>query len=213
MADIFREVEEDLRRDNLARIWQRYGAYLIGLAVAIALGTAAWVAWDRYAERQAAERARAYAAATALVERGDRPAALEALGGIAESSGGYAILARLRQAALLAEAGDAAGAVALYEALAADSAAAEPYRQLALLLIGLHTLDTADPAALRERLAPLTAAGNPWRYSALEITALLALRAGETERARELLAELAEDAAAPLGVRERSAELLASLQG
>src|SRR5690349_4862887 len=33
MSDIFREIDEELRRDNIAKLWQRYGKYVIGLAV------------------------------------------------------------------------------------------------------------------------------------------------------------------------------------
>ena len=40
MSDIFREIDEELRRDNFAKLWERYGQYLIGLAVLIVLITA-----------------------------------------------------------------------------------------------------------------------------------------------------------------------------
>ena len=33
MSDIFREIDEELRRDNLLKLWQRYGRYVIGVVV------------------------------------------------------------------------------------------------------------------------------------------------------------------------------------
>lgn len=213
MADIFREVEEDLRRDNLAKLWRRYGMWIVGAAVAIVVATAAFVGWRQYQDSRRMEIARQYVAAADLLGRSDREGALRAFAALSGAGGGYGVLARLRQAELLAEGGDAAGATAAYEAIAADGSVDRPYRDLAVILLALHEVDSGDPAALIARLEPLTAAGNPWRYSALELTGLLARRVGETARAREIFAGLADDAQAPLGVRERATQLLASLPG
>jgi hypothetical protein len=213
LADIFQEVEEDLRRENLAKLWRRYGPWIIGLAVAIVVATAAVVGWRKYDESQRAALAREYAQATDLLARADRDAALHAFAAIGAQGGGYGALARLQEAQLLARAGDDAGAAALYERVAADRSLDQPYRDLAVILLALHGLDSGDPAALTARLEPLTAADNPWRYSALELTGLLAKRAGQTARAREIFAGLADDLQAPLGVRERATQLLASLPG
>ena len=35
MSDIFREVDEDLRREQYKKLWERFGSYVIGLAVLI----------------------------------------------------------------------------------------------------------------------------------------------------------------------------------
>ena len=66
MADIFQEVEEDLRRDKAARLWRRYGSYVLVAALAIVAGTAAYVWWKQHvAARQIAE-GDAFAAAAQL---------------------------------------------------------------------------------------------------------------------------------------------------
>ena len=77
----------------------------------------------------------------------------------------------------------------------------------------LHRLDSGNPDSLTEELAPLTADDNPWRYSALELMALLAHRAGDKTRAVEHYTRLADDAAAPQGLRARAAEMLSYLGG
>ena len=53
MADIFREVEEDIRRDRLQQLWDKYGIYLIGLVVGIIALTSLVVGWRAYTQSQA----------------------------------------------------------------------------------------------------------------------------------------------------------------
>lgn len=212
MTDLIREVEEDLRRENLEKLWRKYGSYALVAAVLIVLTVAANVGWQHYSASQRDGRARGYEAALNLVAAEDAKAQ-ESLQAVAQGSDGYAALARLHAAALKAEAGDIDGAVATYEQLAADSSVDRPLRDLSLILLAARTADTADPAQLTQRLQPLTDAANPWRYSALEITALLARRAGDAEKAQQILTGLADDLNAPRALRQRATELLAALKG
>jgi hypothetical protein len=212
VSDIIREIDEDLRRENLEKLWRKYGIYLLGLAVVIVLAIAGYTGWQRYSESYRAERARQYESVLQLIAAGDAKAS-EELAVLAADDDGYGALARLQAAALKAKAGDVAGAVAIYEQLAADGSVDEQLRQLALILLALHTADTAAPDALTERLQPLTEPGNPWRYSALEITAVLAHRSGDTAKAQEILTGLADDLDAPQALRQRATEMLAALKG
>jgi len=209
VTDIFREVDEELRRESFEKLWRKYGAYAIALAVVIVLAVGAIVGWQRYSEHRQAERARQYVAAVSS----SGPEAVAALQSLATGSDGYAALALLHEAATKAKAGDTAGAVATYEKLAADGSVDQPFRDLAVILLALATADTASPADLTARLAPLTDASNPWHYSALEITALLARRAGDTARAQQIYSGLADDLNAPQALRARAAEMLAALRG
>ena len=45
MSDIFREIDEELRRDNLLKLWSRYGRYVIAVAVLALVIAGAIVAW------------------------------------------------------------------------------------------------------------------------------------------------------------------------
>lgn len=212
MTDLIREVEEDLRRESLEKLWRKYGSYALVLAILVVLAVAAIAGWGRYTTNQRAERARQYEAALSLVAAAD-PKAADALQVLAQGSDGYAALARLQAAALKADAGDIAGVATAYEEMATDENLDQPIRDLAMILLALHTADGADPAQLTQRLQPLTDAASPWRYSALEITALLARRAGDTEKARQILTGLADDLNAPRSLRQRATELLAALKG
>jgi hypothetical protein len=214
MSDIFREIDEELRRDNLGKLWARYGAYVIGLAVVIVVATAAVVGWREYqAGVQRAESVR-YAAALDLVSKNQLSQAADSFSLLArEAGGGQAVLARFQEAALRAKAGDEAAAIGAYKALAQDGSVDVVYRDLATLLAALHELGSADPKSVIAEVAPLSTEGNPWRPSALEITALANLRAGDRAKARDIYKGLADDLTAPQGLRARAAEMIAALAG
>jgi hypothetical protein len=212
VSDIIREIDEDLRRENLEKLARKYGGYVLGLAVGVVLAIAAYTGWQRYAESYRADRARQYESVLQLIASGDAKAADE-IAALAADDDGYAALARFQSAALKAEAGDAAGAAALYEQLAADGSVDGHLRDLAVILLALHTADTAAPDVLTQRLQRLTAPGNPWRHSALEITAVLAHRSGDKAKAQEILTGLADDLDAPQALRQRATEMLAALKG
>lgn len=215
MADIFKEVEEDLRREKLEQLWKRYGRAVIALAVLVVIGTAGSVAWQRYQQHREAQLAEQYGAAIALTDptTGDLAKADAALANIADAGGGYGALAALERAAVKAKAGDLDGAGKIYDGLASDSGAPAALRDLARLLKAMRLVDSGDPAALTASLAPLMAPENPWRFSATELTALLALKSGDQKRATELFTQLADDQAAPSSLRARAAEMAAALKG
>lgn len=214
MSDIFQEIDEDLRRDRLTGLWKRYGNFVAAAAALVVLGTAGIVGWREYRERQNKAQADVFIKAMEQVEAGEAAAAKAAFGQLAKDAGaGYAMLARLQQAALLAKGGDSAGAVKLYEEIAADGRVEQALRDLAVLLIAQNTIDSADPAQLAQRLSSLAQEKNPWRHTAMELQALLAKRAGDTAKAKEIYTKLADDLSAPQGLRARAAEMLAILGG
>jgi hypothetical protein len=230
VSDFIREVDEDLRRENLEKLWRKYGFFAIAAAVIVILGVAGFVGWQRYTASHRGERSHQFQAALELAAKPDVVAAAQtlqaiatpppavteasqALEAVARDDDGYGILAQLHDAALKGRTGDPAGAIAIYQKLAADSRVDQPFRDLAVILLALQTVDSATPAELTQRLQPLTAAGNPWHYSALELTAILAKRAGDTEKAKQILTDLAADLNAPRALRARAAETLAALKG
>lgn len=211
MADIFREVDEDLRREKAQEIWRKYGLYFLAAAIVLVLATAAVVAWREWRQSQLRAEGAQLVAATELAAK-DQQKAVESLSAFAgQASDGYAVLARLDEAALRVKQGDTAGAAAVYEKVAADTGVPGTYRDIAVVMLALNTLDTAEPKAMVARLAPITAADNPMRFSALELTALLERKGGDEAKAKEIFRKLGEDVAAPGPLRERAREMLRAL--
>lgn len=215
MADIFREVDEEVRRDRILRLGRRYGlsiAAVVLLVLVIAVGI---VLWRQHHREDRMTEAAAFL--DALTERARDPASTAAdLADLAEQAeGGYRSLALLQLAAMKAESGTHADAIAAYDAIAADEGADPALRAIACLKAAMLFADLGQAQAARERLAPLLAedeaATSPWRPLALEIEAVLALEGGDPEGARARLRELSLLAAAPAGLRSRAAELLAAL--
>jgi hypothetical protein len=211
VSDIFREIDEELRRDNLLALWSRYGRYVIGAAavvLAIAAGVAAWRT-HQLSERQA--QSAQFANALALAREGKIGAASTVFAVIAKERGGYGVLASFEHAALLAKSGDQKKAAEAYEHIAEDSSVSPAFRGLATLLAVMQGRADTDPKATIARLAPLTAADSAWRPTALELTAANELKLGQQKAALLIYRGLADDLAAPRGLRARAAEMAAAL--
>ena len=187
---LLREIDEDIRRERFAKLWKRYGTYVIG------------------------EAAEQFTAAVALASK-DRVAAEERLRAIAKDGpSGYGLLAAFQQAALLAKSGDRQAARNAYQDL--QRSASDPiYRDLAILSEAMVALGgealPIDADAIRNKLQPLTLDGNSWRFSARELTAVLAWRGGQTSEAKEQLNALAADPQTPADIRDRAQQMLAQI--
>ena len=214
MADIFQEVDEDVRRDKQSELWAKYGKVVIAAAVAIIVVTAGTVSWREYSKNRQLEAGGQFAVAKALVSAAKDAEAAKAFAALAaDADKGYAWIARLEEAAALARSGDVEAALGIYDALAADSGVDESFRQLAALHAASYLLDRGDSDGARTRLKGLTEAASPWRHSARELQALVAMAEGNTEEAGKVFKALSEDATAPRGARARATEMLAALGG
>ncbi len=212
MTDIFREVDEDIRKERYGKLWKKYGRYLVALAVLIVVVTVALVLWSSHRDSVRQDRGDAFAAALALAQGGSSTQAAASFAELAEDvGGGLGALARLQEAAAYIESGDVRAAIAAYDLLADDGGADRLLRDLARLLAVIHSMDSASTSELTDRLAPLTGDDNPYRYSAREMLALVSYRSGDVAGALDQLRALSDDASAPLGIRQRATELISAL--
>lgn len=215
---LFREVDEDLRHEQMARLWKKYGGVVIAAALAVVVSVAGYQGWQAWQASVRQDEAGRYADAMRQLDANQPQQAAEALAALAQGSGtGYGPVAALRRAALLAEQGDTTSAISQWQALAADGSAEAPFRDLARLLAVMHQMpatgETGAADSLTAELQPLTDPANPFRFSALELTAVLALRQGDDTRARDLYTALVNDGGTPQGVRSRARQMLAALGG
>ena len=209
---LLREIEEELRHERFAKLWQRFGNWVIGAAIAVVAIVAGHQGWQSHQMSQREQASVRYTAAVRLAAGNNAAEAEKAFAQLAPAApAGYAMLARFREAALAAKQGDSLRAASLYRRLAADGGLDNSYRDLAALQAAFAVADSAEPQALRQEIARLAAADSPWRHLARELSALLSLRAGDREAAREEFRRLAEDAAAPAALKARAAEIAAGL--
>lgn len=211
MSDIFREIDEELRRDNLLQLWSRYGRYLIAAVLGVLLVAGAIVVWRNHELALRRAEATRYAGALGLAQAGKPADAAKVFAVIAGEGGGYGLLAKFEEAGLLAKSGDLKAAIAVYDGIAASPGVAPQFRGLAALLSVVRAMPQIDPRAAIKRLAPLTKAGDPWRPTALELTAIAHLEEGDAEGALALYKGLADDPTTPRSLRARAAEMAAAL--
>jgi hypothetical protein len=209
MSDIFREVDEEVRRDQAAQIWARYQNLFIAIAIIIIAATAGWRLYDHSRLKQAEEAGAKYEAALMLARDGKAAEAEGAFEQIAKNGPkGYAVLARLREAAEYS-ASDPAAAVKAFDAIAADGTIDPLFQNLARLRAALLRLDEADEKEIETRLGTMTAGDNPFRFSAREALALAALKHDDFETAGRQLDTIVVDPQAPASMRQRAEALLA----
>jgi hypothetical protein len=206
---IFAEVDEEVRREKLKQLWERYGTLIVAGAVVIVLGIGGWRGYQWWEARKAAEAGAAFEAAAALAEQHKHAEAEAAFAKIvADAPSGYRTLARFREAASLGER-DPKAAVKIYDTLATDSGAGAVMQDLANLRAGflLADIDTYD--ALRARLEPLTAADRPFRHTARELLAFAAWRGNNAAAVKQWIDTIMADAETPASTRTRIDMLMA----
>jgi len=212
VSDIFREVDEEVRRERLEQLWKRYGNHAIAAMIVVLAGIAGWRGYGYWEQRKAAESGAAFEAASALADEGKHAEAQAAFAKLAtDGTAGYRVLARFREAGQLGLS-DAKAAVGAYDALVADASLGRPLQDLAAVRAGLLLVDTAPYEELRTRLEPLTAPDRPFRHSARELLALSAWRSGDNAAARRWIDAVVSDPETPAGIRNR-AEVLMALTG
>ena len=210
MSDIFQEVDEEVRRERLNRLWQQYGNYAIAACVLVVVAVAGWRGYDWWQTRKAAEAGAAFESAVMLAEAGKHQEADAAFAKLAvDGTAGYRVLARLREAAELAQT-DKNAAVKTYDEIAGDRSAGQVMQDLAAVRSGFLLVDTAPYSEIRARLEPLTAADRTFRHTARELLALSAWKAGDMTAARQWADMIITDPQSPAGTRSR-AEVLSEL--
>src|ERR1700761_5983088 len=93
LSDIFREIDEELRRDNLLKLWSRYGRYIVALTVLALVVAGGVVAWREHQLSERRAQSMRYSSALSLAREGKDAEAAKVLAVVAQEGGGYATLA------------------------------------------------------------------------------------------------------------------------
>jgi hypothetical protein len=212
MSDIFREVDEEVRRDKAAKLWKRYQTPVFVTAFLIVAATGAWTYYNDQRVKTAEEANVRYQAASVLARDGKKEEAIAAFEAIAKDGPkGYSTLARLRAAEELALI-DKAKAVAAFDAISDDKNVDKISQEVARLRGAMLELDGGDSQKNELRLGSLAASNGPFRFSAQEWLALDALETGDYDEADRVFNLILSDQDAPHAMRQRAAIYQALLQ-
>lgn len=211
MSEIFNEIDEDLRREQLKKLWERYSIFIVAAVILIVAGVGGWRGYQYLEAKKAAEAGSAFEAAVALSEQGKKTEAEAAFMKIAaDGSKGYRGLARLRAAADAAAA-DLKVAAKLYDAITSDPGVSASEQDLARIRSAGLMMETESYADMLKRLEPATGEGRTYRHTARELLALSAYRANDATAARQWLDMIGNDARTPASLRSRAEALQALL--
>ncbi|MGJ4946996.1 tetratricopeptide repeat protein [Bradyrhizobium sp. HKCCYLS20291] len=211
MSEFYDEVDEEVRREQLKKLWDRYSIFIIAAAVLIIAGVGGWRGYQYVEANKAAEAGSAFNKALELSEQNKPAEAEKAFAEVAASAPfGYRLLARFHQAAEAAARDKAAG-VKLFDELAADRSIGPEQQSLARLRAAGLLVDTAPYADLKKRLEGETVADAPFRHAARELLALSAWKANDAGAARQWLDMIALDGETPPGLRSRAEAMQALL--
>jgi hypothetical protein len=214
VADIFQEVDEDLRRDKALAFWQKYQNHIIGFALIAVAATAGFSGWKYWKQQRIEANGAAYLQALQTLEK-DPKAGLAQLETLAKDGGGFAVLARFQTASQTLKDGDKAKAAEQYGAISKDGSIDKPLKDLAAILGGLAWLDAGKPEEAGKLVEGLTGDNEPYRFSALEVQAQAALAGGDKAKAKTLYEQLKQLGTlpnAPQGVGARAEIMLERLK-
>lgn len=213
MSDIFREIDEDMRRERMGLVWKKYGSWIVAAAIMLVLGVAAWRGWEYWQGRQAAAAGARFEKALELARDNKDGEAEKAFAAIAvDAPGGYRILARLRGASEVAKADPDAGVTA-WKAIAGDAGVGAVIQDLARVRAGYLTVDKLSYADFAKELESVAGAGNAWRHEARELLGVSALKAGDLANAGKWFDQIVSDRDAPAALRKRAEDFLGLVAG
>lgn len=219
LNEIFREIEEDIRRDQMSKIWKKYGSWLLTIILAIILLTVVLVWWRQQQENRQYERAIIYQNAQEIIASGNPLNAEDLLLSLIKEEGGYSMLARFELAALRVKSGKLETAINIYKGISEDQGVYYPYRQLsmikhALLLIEMPEINANDLSNMNKTLEKSLKTSTPGALalSIREVQVLLHLKLGQILEAKEGIIRIIDNPNAPVNMRRRLTELLKTIE-
>ncbi|MDW9412471.1 tetratricopeptide repeat protein [Sinorhizobium meliloti] len=204
-----REVNDELRSDQMKAVWRRFGGIIIGIAVLIVLGTVGKVGYDYWQEASSSQSGDTFLAALNLARENKSDEALAALTELEKDGyGSYPVLAQLRVATLQAQKGETDSAVAAFSGIGRDTRIPAALRDAARLRAAYLLIDAGTYEQVSSEVEQLAVPQNAMRHSAREALGLSAYKAGDYAKAKSWFQQIVDDAQSPRGIMNRAQMLL-----
>jgi hypothetical protein len=213
ITDTFvREVDENLRRDQMRDFFKKNGSWLIIAVVLFLAASGGLIWWHSHQVQRSVVEVETLAEIYKNIGSGNMAQAPQQLDGLAKS-GSKAVRASalFARAALALQQGDARLATNTYKSIAGDSGLPDPYRHAALIRQTALEFDQLKPDEVISRLEPLAKPGEPWFGTAGEMTALAMVKQGRKQEAGQLFAAIAKDNTVPETTRARAVQVAGTL--
>ncbi len=204
-----REVNDELRSDQVRLVWSRFRGVIIGIAILIVLGTIGKVGYDYWDESSASASGDSFLTAMRLAGENKPDEALAQLTALEKDGyGSYPLLARMRAATILQQKGDAAGAARAFSEIGKDGSVNEAVRDAAKLRAAYILVDTGSYADVSAEVEAFAVPENGMRHSAREALGLAAYKAGDFAKARDWFQTITNDVQSPSNISNRAQIML-----
>lgn len=207
-----REVDENLRRDQLRDFFKKNGTLLVVALILFLAASGGFIWYQQHKEQRSETEVEQLAQIFKDISVGNTaklPAQLDDLS--KAGSKGVRASAMFTRAALAIQQNDLKLATSKYREIANDDSFPRPYRDAALIRQTSLEFDSLKPQDVISRMEPLTKPGDPWFGSAGELTALAMIKQGKKREAGQLFATIAKDKDVPQAIRDRSIQIAGSL--
>jgi hypothetical protein len=204
-----REVNDELRSEQMKAIWRRFGPFILGVAIVIVVGVAgnaAYQWWETSQKSAAGDRFLSALKEASDNKRDEAQKSLESL--TKDGFGSYPVLARMRLASLRAEKGDVAAAVSDFSAIGKDKGVPEAVRNAARLRAAWLLVDSGSYDQVAAEVEELAVPSSAMRHGAREALGLAAYKAGDYVKARDWFQLIVDDTEAPSGASGRAHTML-----
>jgi hypothetical protein len=211
VSEFYDEVDEEVRREQLKKLWDKYSIFIVAAAILVVAAVGGWRGYQYLEAKKSAEASAAFNHAVELSEQGKHEDAEKAFADLATKAPyGYRLLSRFHVAAEAATR-DPKAAAKMFDELAADSSIGAEQQELARIRAAGLLVDSATYPEMKQRLEPQTVPEAAFRHSARELLALSAFRANDTSAARLWLDQISADTDTPPSLRSRAQALQALL--
>ncbi len=207
-----REVEENLRRDQLRDFSKKYAGWLIAAVVLFLAASGGWIYWQDYRVRQSEKAVEELARVFADSGKPGAANVTQRLDDLSKDQDkAVRASAMFAQAAQALQGGDTKAARVQYLRIAGDKSLPQPFRDLALIRQTTLEFDGLKPEQVVARMQPLVKPGAPWFGSAGELTAIALINQGKKAQAGQLLVQISKDPEVPGALRARASQLASTL--
>lgn len=207
-----REVDEELRKEQMSNFVSRFGWWLLGGLVLVLGGIGGWFWWQSRQADLAAAEGQTLTEALDAGEANNRAVAQAKANELAGSDiEGYRAAALFTRANGQIAAGNAPAAIATLRSIAGDQSLDESYRQAALVRQTALEFDSLQPQEVIRRLRPLAGEGSAWLGSAGEMVGIAYLKLRRPDLAGPVFARVGRDRNVPGSIRTRAIQMAGSL--
>ena len=202
MSDILRQVDEDLRKDRLLKIWRSYRIYIVGSILIILISLSGYQYYLSSTQSKNEAIVEQYINSTNSL---DVNTSIDQLLELNESDNSFIKgLAKLKRAELYFSTEDKEQAIKLLESISIDESLDQIIRDMALYKYLMIQLDTLDKDLYFEIIDSQDLNASKFKYLFKELKALKYLIEGDRINSLEIFESIISDENSPINLKTRS---------